>query len=542
MIPSALTPNEERVLICAPFGADGELAQRVLSELEISAQLCDSMASLCAEVEEGVGAVLITEEALWDPGLVCLIDRFDDQPSWSSIPIVIAANIDLELYKREHILRRLEGYKVTFLSRPVVVVSLASTLRSALAARRRQYQVRDLMLNLHTELRLRDEFLATLSHELRNPLGAVRNAVQLMNMSQIDDPMLAKSRDIIDRQTLDLSRLLDDLLDVARVTQGKISLKVEELSLRRLLEEIVRDQRESGAMHCEIELELPDDELPVRGDRLRIKQVFLNLLHNADKFSDGDGEIKIRAWSDDKEIGISVRDRGIGIPRHMLDSVFHLFTQGARTNRGTRGGLGIGLTVVQGLVEMHRGRVTVSSAGRGKGSEFTVYLPRLRHLSREKALDQAGRQQPDRRRRTRAQDVLVIEDDVDGGASLKALLERAGHRVTVCADGRSGLIQARNVTPDAIILDIGLPDSNGYEIARLLRADTAFADTLFVALTGFGSAEDRRRAKEAGFDHHLIKPIDFESLKSILRRPAPPRRDGSATRTEDGLSKVSGSG
>src|SRR5690606_15952484 len=299
--------------------------------------------------------------------------------------------------KREHILRRLEGYKVTFLSRPVVVVSLASTLRSALAARRRQYQVRDLMLNLHTELRLRDEFLATLSHELRNPLGAVRNAVQLMNMSEIDDPMLEKSRDIIDRQTLDLSRLLDDLLDVARVTQGKISLKVEELSLRQLLEEIVRDQRASGAMHCEIELELPDDELPVRGDRLRIKQVFLNLLHNADKFSDGDGEIRIRAWSDGKEIGISVRDRGIGIPRHMLDSVFHLFTQGARTNRGTRGGLGIGLTVVQGLVQMHRGRVTVSSAGRGKGSEFTVYLPRLRHRSNDAALDKAGGQQAERR-------------------------------------------------------------------------------------------------------------------------------------------------
>jgi DNA-binding response OmpR family regulator len=165
-------------------------------------------------------------------------------------------------------------------------------------------------------------------------------------------------------------------------------------------------------------------------------------------------------------------------------------------------------------------------------------LPRLLHRSADK---EAGGQQPDRRRRTRALNVLVIEDDVDGGDSLKALLERADHRVTVCKDGRSGLIQARNATPDAIILDIGLPDSNGYEIARLLRSDAAFADTLFVALTGFGSAEDRRRAKEAGFDHHLTKPIDFESLKSILRRPAP-RRDGSAARTADGLSEVSGSG
>ena len=538
MIPSAITPNEERVLIFAPFGADGELAQRVLGELAIRAQVCDSIVSLCAELEEGVGAVLITEEALWDPTLACLIERFDDQPSWSSIPIVIAANIDLELYKREHILRRLEGFKVTFLSRPVVVVSLASTLRSALAARRRQYQVRDLMLNLHTELRLRDEFLATLSHELRNPLGAVRNAVQLMNMVEIDDPVLERSRDIIDRQTLDLSRLLDDLLDVARVTQGKVSLKVEEFGLRQLLEEIVRDQREAGAMHREVELELPDDELPVRGDRLRIKQVFLNLLHNADKFSDGDGEIRIRAWSDDKEIGISVRDRGIGIPRHMLDSVFHLFAQGARTDRGRRGGLGIGLTVVQGLVEMHHGRVTVSSAGRGKGSEFTVYLPRLWHPSSGRTLEKKPEKQPDRRRRARSQNVLVIEDDVDGGASLKALLEMEGHRVTVCVDGRSGLVHARDSTPDVIILDIGLPDSNGYEIARLLRADAALANTLFIALTGFGSAADRRRAKEAGFDHHLTKPIDFDALKSILRRPAP-RRSRSRAPAAGGLTKAS---
>lgn len=545
MIPSALTPNEERVLIFAPFGSDGEMAQRVLGELDIRAHVCGSMVSLCAELEEGVGAVLITEEALWDPELKCLIEHFDNQPSWSAIPIVIAANIDLELYKREHILRRLEGFKVTFLSRPVVVVSLASSLRSALAARHRQYQVRDLMLNLHTELRLRDEFLATLSHELRNPLSAVRNAVQLMNMSEIDDPALAKSRDIIDRQSMDLSRLLDDLLDVARVTQGKVSLKVEELSLRQLLDEIVRDQREAGALQCRIELELPDDELPIRGDRLRIKQVFLNLLHNADKFSDGDGEIRIRAWSDGKEVGISVRDRGIGIPRHMLESVFHLFAQGAGTTRNARGGLGIGLTVVQGLVEMHHGRVTVSSAGRGKGAEFTVYLPRLQRSSIQKPIkkESVGKNEVRQRsvrspRRTRPSNVLLIEDDPDGGASLKALLEKAGHRVTVCPDGRSGLLQARDETPDVIILDIGLPDSNGYEIARLLRADAAFSETLFVALTGYGSTEDRRRAKEAGFDHHLTKPIQFEALKSILRTPSP-RRDGPPIPNAGGARKAS---
>ena len=523
MIPSALTPNEQRVLIFAPFGSDSAVARRVLAKVNIDAQICDSMTSLCSELGEGVGALLITEEGLWDPALDKLIEVFDSQPSWSAIPTVIAANIDHDLYKHEHLLQRLENYKVTFLSRPVVIVSLASTLRSALAARRRQYQVRDLMVNLHTELRLRDEFLATLSHELRNPLGAVRNAVQLMKMAEISDPLLASSCDIIDRQTHDLSRLLDDLLDVARVTQGKISLKPEEFSLRELLEEIVRDQQSSGSMHCDIQVDLPDDELPVKGDRLRLKQVFVNLLNNADKFSDDGGEITVSANSTGREIAVSVIDSGIGIPRNMLDSVFHLFSQAARTSRNTRGGLGIGLTVVQSLVRMHHGRVTVSSEGAGKGSKFTVYLPRSQRASgrtrRERRSGKPLREETSRR-------LLVVDDDRDGGLSLKALLEADRHRVTVCSDGRAGLLQARTMHPDAIILDIGLPDCSGYEIARLLRSDPSFSDTLFIALTGYGSEQDRRRAKEAGFDHHLTKPINFAVLRSILRAPVESHTSG----------------
>jgi CheY-like chemotaxis protein/anti-sigma regulatory factor (Ser/Thr protein kinase) len=338
-----------------------------------------------------------------------------------------------------------------------------------------------------------------------------------MNMADISDPALANSRDIIDRRSGDLSRLLDDLLDVARVTQGKISLKPEEFSLRQLLEEIVRDQRDAGSMHCDILLELPDDELPVKGDRLRIKQVFLNLLNNADKFSDEDGEITVKASVTGGEVAISVRDRGIGIPRDMLDSVFHLFSQAARTTRDTKGGLGIGLTVVQSLVHMHQGRVTVASEGAGKGSEFTVYLPKLLCPSRR---SRAGRVPGHARRAEKSLRLLVVDDDRDGGLSLKALLEADQHRVTVCADGRAGLIQARTLRPDAIILDIGLPDCSGYEIARLLRSDPSFSDTLFIALTGYGSDQDRRRAKEAGFDHHLTKPINFAALGSILRAPA----------------------
>jgi two-component system CheB/CheR fusion protein len=199
----------------------------------------------------------------------------------------------------------------------------------------------------------------------------------------------------------------------------------------------------------------------------------------------------------------------------MLDSVFHLFSQAARTNRDTRGGLGIGLTVVQGLVHMHEGRITVSSAGAGSGSEFTVYLPRLkRHTAKNRTAERTTR----RSSVPKPQQVLVVEDDIDGGATLEALLASDGHRVTVCRDGRSGLVQARTQHPDTVILDIGLPDSNGYEIARLLRSDPSFSDTLFIALTGYGSVEDQRRATEAGFHRHLTKPIDYAMLRSILSK------------------------
>ncbi len=530
MIPSALSPDEERVLVFAPVGSDAAIAVRILNEIHIDAHSCRDMDELCSEIQKGVGALLITEEVLWDPKLPQLVSLFDNQPSWSAIPIVIAANIDESLYERAPVLRRLENYKVTYLTRPVVVVSLASTLRSALSARHRQYQVRDLMMNLHTELRLRDEFLATLSHELRNPLSAVRNAVQLMNQYPLEDEALARSRDIIDRQTHDLSRLLDDLLDVSRVTQGKITLDLEVLSLCTLLREIVRDHEATMSEQRRLVLQLPEDEMFVRGDRLRMRQIFVNLLNNAEKFSEDDSEIVVRASVAKSRIAVSVRDEGIGIERDMLDTVFHLFSQATRSTRDARGGLGIGLTVVQSLVQMHKGRVTVASDGPGKGAEFTVYLPRARQP--------AGRRRPGAapsRRRRRPRRVLVVEDDRDGAETLRALLEAEGHDVSICFDGRSGLAKARSVLPDVAILDIGLPDCTGYEIARLLHADEGFDDTTFVALTGYGSEKDRQRAREAGFDHHLTKPIDFATLRALLddSRDAE-SAGGSGTRQKEG--------
>lgn len=502
--------DEQRVLVMAPVGADSELAERVLRQAGIACRVCSSVDDLCSEMQRGAGAILMTEEVLWHRKLDSLVAVLDVQPSWSALPIVIAAEMGRSLYERSPVLRRLERFKVTFLARPVVTVSLVSMLRSALAARARQYQVRDLMENLQKEVSARDAFLATLSHELRNPVSAVRNAIQLMELSTENPDIHASCREVIDRQSRDLTRLLDDLLDVARVTQGKITLQRSRVGLRQLLTELAKDLRDT--LSCKLSLTLPEEELLVSCDRLRIKQVFLNLVDNADKFSEVGSTVTVAAQTDGAWASVSVKDEGIGIASDKLDGIFQLFAQASQPSQPSRGGLGIGLTVVQSLVRMNGGTISAHSEGCGKGTEFVVRLP----LAPSDEARPSGHRAAGRRH-TKPKRLLLIEDDPDGASMLKALLETDRHEVTVCADGQSGLSQAR-MDPDAIIIDIGLPDCSGYDVARTLREQPAFSDTLLIALTGYGSERDRQRARESGFDHHLTKPIDFTTLRAVLGR------------------------
>ena len=503
--------EEQRVLILAPVGADGLLAKRVLRRSGIACRACSSLDDLCSEMQCGAGAILITEEVLWHRNIDSLVVTLNAQPSWSALPIVIAADMDRSPYRRAPVLHQLEKFKVTFLARPAASVSLVSMLRAALEARGRQYQVRDLMQNLQKEIISRDAFLATLSHELRNPVSAVRNAIQLMGRSAENPDVHKSCREVIDRQSRDLARLLDDLLDVARVTQGKINLQRSYVEIRQLLIELATDLEDS--LSCRLSLALADEEAFVYCDRLRIKQVFLNLIDNADKFSEAECTVTVSMESDGDWVSVRVTDEGAGIAPDKLDSIFHLFAQAGQPSRPSRGGLGIGLTIVRSLVRMNGGTISVRSDGPGKGAEFVVRLPAVAADEARASGDNLTRAA----RETRPKRLLLIEDDPDGASTLKALLETDRHEVTVCADGQSGLLQART-NPDAIIIDIGLPDLSGYDVARTLREQPAFSGTLLIALTGYGSERDRQRARESGFDHHLTKPIDFGTLRAVLGR------------------------
>ncbi|MFL6213138.1 MAG: ATP-binding protein [Blastocatellia bacterium] len=368
--------------------------------------------------------------------------------------------------------------------------------------------------------RRKDEFLAMLAHELRNPLAPIRNAAQVLKLIGPADANQQRAREIIERQTQHLTRLVDDLLDVSRITQGKITLAREPLDLATIIYSAVETNRPLiGARRHQLTVIVPPQPLRVEGDLTRLVQVVGNLLHNATKYTDEGGHIWIEATMAEGEAVISVRDNGLGIPADLLPDVFDLFTQADRSLDRSQGGLGIGLTLVRQLVELHGGRVEARSEGPGHGSQFIVRLPLLATSSdgriEESAIDHAPSA-------TRALKVLVIEDNLDSAEMLAFMLTLRGHQVRVAHSGAEALEAARAFEPEAVLCDIGLPGMNGYEVAMRLRERRESKPMALIALTGYGQDEDRRRAKEAGFDYHLTKPVEPETLAELLDavRPA----------------------
>lgn len=361
--------------------------------------------------------------------------------------------------------------------------------------------------------RRKDEFLAMLSHELRNPLAPIRTAIEVIRRVAPPHPNLQWAMDVTDRQVKHLTRLVEELLDVARISQGKIVLQTEPLDLLDVIAHGIETVRPSiDTRRQTLTLKLPEAPVWLRGDFARLSQVVANLLNNATKYTDDGGHIHLGLTVEEGKAVFSVRDDGIGIDKELLPNVFELFEQGHRTLDRSQGGLGVGLTLVQRLVELHNGHVEAHSQGVGKGSEFFVYLP---CLSEVKAPDETAGSLEEAVSARRCR-VLVVDDNVDAAETIGMFLKLLGHEVKTAADGEVALASAPVYAPDVVVLDIGLPTLDGYEVARRLRQIPQTRDALLVALTGYGQESDRAMALEAGFDKHLIKPADPQALIEFI--------------------------
>jgi PAS domain S-box-containing protein len=367
--------------------------------------------------------------------------------------------------------------------------------------------------------RRKDEFLATLAHELRNPLAPIRNGLQILQMTHADPASFARVREMLERQVNHLVRLVDDLMEVARVTRGRIELRKEAVDLGAVLRSAVDTSRPViEAAHHELTIEVPAEPIILVADPVRLAQVVANLLNNAAKYTEEGGRISLAAHRDDGHAVIVVRDSGIGIPSDVLPRVFDLFAQGDGTYHRAQGGLGIGLTLVRTLVELHGGTVVAKSEGLGRGSEFTVRLPLGAAV--------ASQREPGEARGDgsfAAHRILVVDDSRDAADSLATLLQGRGAEVRTARDGPTALDEIVRYRPSVVLLDIGMPDMDGHEVARRARQSPESRDVTLIALSGWGQDEDRRRSREAGIDYHLVKPVDLEELGQLLTALAPAR-------------------
>jgi PAS domain S-box-containing protein len=631
-------PEEYRVLLLPATKRDAEVTSALLTREEIPFASCQNASSLARELEGGVGAILMTDDALADPAIEQVLEALGRQPPWSDVPAIVLCGHD-QLPKLAAVaMRALRN--VTVLERPTTSRTLISAVKAAVRARARQYQMREQFRTLqeseaavrlrerqlhtlaentpdilsrfdrqlrhvyvnqaaaeatgltleqflgrtHREIgmppalcdrweaalretfadgqrrrlafsypsqagarhydsllipeigdsgaietvlsvahdstetersaqvleeanRRKDEFLAMLAHELRNPLAPIRNASEILARKLADDPQMKKTVNLVKRQVTHLARLVDDLLDVSRITQGRIELRraPQELApilaqARETVEPLLREKQHVLLVSTSFE------PLYVYGDQARLVQSVANVLTNAAKYTDPGGEIRLELRRQGDYAVIAISDSGVGIAPELLPRVFDLFVQGDRSLDRSQGGLGIGLSVVKRLVEMHQGRVMAFSDGPALGSIFEIHLPFIEAPERSLTRPSARTVHPKR--------ILIVDDNVDAANSLAEILQIDGHITDVVYTGKDALSHAVACPADVILLDIGLPDMNGYEVAARIRPK--IGPVQLIALTGYGQTEDVRRATEAGFDAHLIKPVDFDALARIL--------------------------
>lgn len=513
---------ERRVLALGPSGTDAELIRSVLADANMECVFVVSSSALEHELKIGAGALIVTEDAVLGGAETMLANFVRSQPPWSELPVLILTTPQLNSPTVVRFMELLGN--VTLIERPMRIAVLVSALRAALRARWRQYQIRAHIAerkrieeSLRETDRRKDEFLAALAHELRNPLAPISNTLHLLcaNNGSARDAQWA--RELIERQVRHLTRLVDDLLDVSRITRGKVTLRREVTDL----ETVMRSAIETSAPLIEaanhkLHVSFPREPLQLQADPVRLAQALANLLNNAAKYTPNDGQIHLTATRENGSAVIHVRDNGIGMTEPTLSRVFDLFAQADHADGRCQGGLGIGLTLVRTFIGLHGGTVEASSKGCGYGSEFVIRLPVLEAcdsttVSAMQPLDSAT---------TNGRRILVVDDNQDGAHSLAMVLQLQGNEVCTVYDGPEAVQVAAEFHPDVVLLDIGLPTLNGYETARRIRAHPEAGHALIIALTGWGQEEDRRRSREAGFDHHLVKPVDLHALERLLASEA----------------------
>jgi signal transduction histidine kinase/ActR/RegA family two-component response regulator len=506
-----------RVLIVAPVGRDAELMCEHLEAAGVLCFVCTDTDEACHELERGAGALMFTDEALTSDTTPRLAKVLDCQPPWSDIPMIILTGLPSSEAKSRSFGTFGRRTNVTFVDRPVRIHSLVSAAQSALRARQRQYQIRELMEKLEDRVHERDRFLAILGHELRNPLGAILLASQMRD----DDGRLdGEHVGLIERQSKHLTRLVNDLLDLSRVVSGKIVLKRQVIDLADALRQSFETVTEPAArQNVTIEVRYASEPLPVYADPLRAAQILTNVIGNAIKYTPSGGRVIVALERDGDQAVVKVADDGVGIAPDRIGTIFELFAQAENAIGRAQGGMGIGLALVRNLLELHDGTITAESDGLGKGSEFVVRLPIFNGEAVAPApVTSKGSNDGQPRR------IVVVEDNQDVRDLLRLKLRRLGHEVHAVGDGIAGLQTIVDHRPDLALVDIGLPGLDGYEIATRVR-ESIGRDVVLVAVSGFGQPEDKRKAMDAGFDEHITKPADVTDIENLLSR-LPPRGEG----------------
>jgi signal transduction histidine kinase len=504
---------ERRILVLAPTIRDAENTRQILGTAGLATFVCPDIDALCAELAIGAGVVVVTEETLAAQRMARIADFLKRQPQWSDLPFIAVTRGGPDSVAAAQAMETLGN--VILLERPVRMATFITAARTALRERERQYELRRLLAELRESDHRKDVFLAMLAHELRNPLAPIRNASEIFRRAGAGNATLRRAAEIVDRQVTQLARLIDDLLDVSRITQGKVQLRRQRISLQTLISQAVETATPwIEAKHQQLQVTVPELPIYLTADPARLAQVVGNLLNNASKYTPEHGRIWLTARRRGDGVIVRVRDDGIGISPAMLPTVFDLFTQVDTSLDRSQGGLGIGLTLVRAIVELHDGSIRARSAGLGRGSCFLFWLPALAAGTEAPyvktpaaAAANAGH----------ARRLLLIDDNVDAVESLALLLSADGHQVRTAYEGASALAMAEDFHPDLVILDIGLPGMDGYEVAREIRARPQIGSPTLVALTGYGQQEDRKRARAAGFDHHFIKPADVRALQKLIR-------------------------